>query len=60
MPLTSVKGKLCVSTPCSILYVDSLHVAWTLHQVPSKLLRFLICIELMVALAPPFHGLALH
>ncbi|RWW49369.1 hypothetical protein BHE74_00044482, partial [Ensete ventricosum] len=32
------------------LYVDSLHAAWTLHQVPPKLLRLLICIELMVVL----------
>ncbi|RWV79743.1 hypothetical protein BHE74_00013952 [Ensete ventricosum] len=39
MSLTSVQGKLCASTPFSIFYVDSLHVAWILHQVPPKLLR---------------------
>ncbi|RRT40468.1 hypothetical protein B296_00030674 [Ensete ventricosum] len=43
----------------SIFYVDSLHAAWILHQVPPKLLCLLICIELMVALIPTFHGLAL-
>ncbi|RZS06370.1 hypothetical protein BHM03_00037009 [Ensete ventricosum] len=52
MSLTSVQGKLCTSAPYSIFYVDSLHAAWTLHQVSPKLLRLLICIELMVALAP--------
>ncbi|RWW07381.1 hypothetical protein GW17_00029248 [Ensete ventricosum] len=51
MPLTSVQGKLCASAPCSIFYVDSLHVAWILHQVSPKLLRSSICIELIVALA---------
>ncbi|RRT35344.1 hypothetical protein B296_00050297 [Ensete ventricosum] len=51
MSLTSVKGKLCASAPCSILYVDSPHAAWTLRQVPPKWLRSSICIELMVALA---------
>ncbi|RWW77906.1 hypothetical protein BHE74_00013902 [Ensete ventricosum] len=50
--LTFVQGKLCASAPCSIFYVDSLHMAWTLHQVPPKLLRTLICIELMVVLVP--------
>ncbi|RZR88956.1 hypothetical protein BHM03_00016616 [Ensete ventricosum] len=50
-PLTSVQGKLCASAPCSIFYVDSLHTAWILHQVPPKLLRSSICIELIVALA---------
>ncbi|RRT39160.1 hypothetical protein B296_00042642 [Ensete ventricosum] len=34
MPLTSVQGKLHASASCSIFYVDSLHVAWILHQVP--------------------------
>ncbi|RWW65360.1 hypothetical protein BHE74_00027341 [Ensete ventricosum] len=60
--LTSVQGKLCASTPCSIFYVDSLHVTWVLHQVPPKLLCLSICIELMVALmltiprvSPPLH-----
>ncbi|RRT83062.1 hypothetical protein B296_00000527 [Ensete ventricosum] len=51
MPLTSVHGKLCVSAPCSIFYVDSLHAAWILHQVPPKSLCSLIYIELIVALA---------
>ncbi|RWW71797.1 hypothetical protein BHE74_00020443 [Ensete ventricosum] len=50
MSLTSVQGKLYASVPCSIFYVDSLHAAWILHQVPPKLRRFSICIELMVAL----------
>ncbi|RRT40767.1 hypothetical protein B296_00037509 [Ensete ventricosum] len=52
MSLTSVQGKLRAFALCSIFYVDSLHVAWSFHQVPPKLLRLLICIELMVALAP--------
>ncbi|RRT44114.1 hypothetical protein B296_00013594 [Ensete ventricosum] len=52
MSLTSVQGKLHTSAPCFIFYVNSLHVVWTLHQVSPKLLRLLICIELMVALAP--------
>ncbi|RWW50314.1 hypothetical protein BHE74_00043444 [Ensete ventricosum] len=52
MSLTSVQGKLRASTPCSIFYVDSLHVAWILHQVPLKLLGLSICIELIAALAP--------
>ncbi|RWW87802.1 hypothetical protein BHE74_00003356 [Ensete ventricosum] len=51
MPLTSVQGKLCASALCSIFYVDSLHAAWILHQVPPKSLRSSICIELIVALA---------
>ncbi|RRT36471.1 hypothetical protein B296_00018011 [Ensete ventricosum] len=50
MLLTSVQGKLRASTPCSIFYVDSLHVAWILHQVSPKLLRSSICIELIVAI----------
>ncbi|RWW87716.1 hypothetical protein BHE74_00003441 [Ensete ventricosum] len=52
MSLTSVQGKLRASAPCLIFYVDSLHAAWILHQVPPKLLRKSICNELMVALAP--------
>ncbi|RWW05701.1 hypothetical protein GW17_00031007 [Ensete ventricosum] len=52
MSLNSVKGKLCASAPCSIFYVDSLHAAWILHQVPPKLLCSSICIELMVTLTP--------
>ncbi|RRT83200.1 hypothetical protein B296_00010449 [Ensete ventricosum] len=44
MFLTSIQGKLCVSTPCFIFYVNSLHATWTLRQVPH--------IELMVALMP--------
>ncbi|RWV88817.1 hypothetical protein GW17_00049066 [Ensete ventricosum] len=51
MPLTSVQGKLRVSALCSIFYVDSLHAAWILHQVPPKSLHSSICIELIVALA---------
>ncbi|RRT37003.1 hypothetical protein B296_00038059 [Ensete ventricosum] len=51
MPLTSVQGKLCASAPCSIFYVNSIHTAWILHQVPPKLLRSSICIQLIVALA---------
>ncbi|RWW67146.1 hypothetical protein BHE74_00025430 [Ensete ventricosum] len=50
--LTSVQGKLCASALCFIFYVDSLHAAWALHQVPSKLLHPSIYMELMVALAP--------
>ncbi|RRT44863.1 hypothetical protein B296_00029261 [Ensete ventricosum] len=52
MSLTSVQGKLRVSTPCSIFYINFLHTAWILHQVPPKLLCPSICIELMVALVP--------
>ncbi|RWW06196.1 hypothetical protein GW17_00030492 [Ensete ventricosum] len=52
MSLTSVQGKLNASAPCSIFYVNSLHAAWILHQVPPKLLCLSVCIELMVALAP--------
>ncbi|RRT77223.1 hypothetical protein B296_00006184 [Ensete ventricosum] len=51
MPLTFVQGKHYVSAPYLIFYVDSLHAAWILHQVPLKLLRSSICIELMMALA---------
>ncbi|RWV79784.1 hypothetical protein GW17_00059029 [Ensete ventricosum] len=60
VPLTSVQGKLHASVPCSIFYVDSLHAAWTLHQVPPKLLRLSICIMLMVALMPTIPRLALR
>ncbi|RRT70670.1 hypothetical protein B296_00012349 [Ensete ventricosum] len=52
MSLTSVQGKLRAFTACFIFYVDSLYAAWVLHQVPPKLFRSLICIELMVAFAP--------
>ncbi|RWW20512.1 hypothetical protein BHE74_00032949 [Ensete ventricosum] len=52
MSLTTVQGKFCASAPCSIFYVDSIHAAWILHQVPPKLLHFSICIELIVAQAP--------
>ncbi|RWW05453.1 hypothetical protein BHE74_00039422 [Ensete ventricosum] len=52
MPLTSVQGKLRTFAPCFIFYVDSLHAAWILHQVPLKSLRSSICIELMMALVP--------
>ncbi|RWW00386.1 hypothetical protein GW17_00036650 [Ensete ventricosum] len=49
---TSLQGKLRASALCFIFYVDSLNAVWILHQVPPKLLRSLICIELMVALMP--------
>ncbi|RWW09907.1 hypothetical protein BHE74_00015825 [Ensete ventricosum] len=52
MSLTSVKGKLGASAPCSIFYVNSPYMAWTLRQVPPKWLRSSICIELIVALMP--------
>ncbi|RWW43367.1 hypothetical protein BHE74_00050985 [Ensete ventricosum] len=52
MSLTSVQEKLHVSASCSIFYVDSLHATLIFHQVPPKLLRPSICIELMVALTP--------
>ncbi|RRT56026.1 hypothetical protein B296_00027565 [Ensete ventricosum] len=55
MPLTSVQGKLRASAPYSIFYVDSLHVAWILYQVPPKSLCSSIYIELIVALAST-HG----
>ncbi|RWV95799.1 hypothetical protein GW17_00041530 [Ensete ventricosum] len=42
MSLTFVQGKLRASSLCSIFYVDSLHTAWILHQVPPKLLCSLI------------------
>ncbi|RRT53752.1 hypothetical protein B296_00026787 [Ensete ventricosum] len=52
MSLTPVQEKLRALAPCSIFYVDSLPMAWILHQVPPKLFRSSICIELMVALTP--------
>ncbi|RWW04272.1 hypothetical protein BHE74_00046315 [Ensete ventricosum] len=52
MFVISIQGKIRASAPCSIFYIDSLHVAWIIHQVPLKLLRSSICIELMVALTP--------
>ncbi|RWW24318.1 hypothetical protein BHE74_00019347 [Ensete ventricosum] len=52
MSLASIQGKLHASAPCFIFYIDSLHAVWILHQVPPKLLCYLICIELMVALVP--------
>ncbi|RWW10737.1 hypothetical protein GW17_00025704 [Ensete ventricosum] len=52
MSLTSVQAKLRASAPCSIFYVDSLYAASIPHQVPLKLLRSSIYIELMVAFAP--------
>ncbi|RWV79141.1 hypothetical protein GW17_00059774, partial [Ensete ventricosum] len=39
MSLISVQGKLYASAPCFLFYIDSLHAAWILHQVPPKLLR---------------------
>ncbi|RWW60025.1 hypothetical protein BHE74_00033007 [Ensete ventricosum] len=50
MPLTSIQGKFRASAPFSIFYVDSIHAAWILHQVPPKLLRSSIYIKLIVAL----------
>ncbi|RWV87943.1 hypothetical protein GW17_00050019 [Ensete ventricosum] len=50
--LTSIQGKLCASALCSIFYVNSLHVAWILYQIPPKLLHSSIYNELMVALIP--------
>ncbi|RWW08809.1 hypothetical protein GW17_00027730 [Ensete ventricosum] len=50
MLLTLVQGKFRASVSCFIFYVDSLHAAWILHQVPLKSLRSSICIELIVAL----------
>ncbi|RWV80097.1 hypothetical protein BHE74_00003571 [Ensete ventricosum] len=58
--LTSIQGKLYASAPYSIFYVDSFHAAWIVHQVLPKLLRSLICIELMVALTPTILRSALH
>ncbi|RWV84252.1 hypothetical protein GW17_00054044 [Ensete ventricosum] len=52
MSLTFVQEKLCASALYFIFYINSLHVTWILHQVPPKLLRSSICIELMVALTP--------
>ncbi|RRT75966.1 hypothetical protein B296_00018711 [Ensete ventricosum] len=52
MSLTFVQGKLHASAPCFIFYVDSLHTASILQQVPPELLCPSIFIELMVALAP--------
>ncbi|RWW07805.1 hypothetical protein BHE74_00014919 [Ensete ventricosum] len=52
MSLNSVQRKLYVFAPCFVFYVDSFHAAWTLHQVPPKLLCSSICIELKVALTP--------
>ncbi|RZS12415.1 hypothetical protein BHM03_00043918 [Ensete ventricosum] len=42
--------KLRASAPCFIFYVDSLHAAWILHQVPPKSLCSSIYIKLIVAL----------
>ncbi|RWV76932.1 hypothetical protein BHE74_00002929 [Ensete ventricosum] len=52
MSLTPVQGKLRASAPCFIFYKSSFPMAWILHQVPFKLFRSSICIELMVALTP--------
>ncbi|RWW47413.1 hypothetical protein BHE74_00046604 [Ensete ventricosum] len=51
MPLTYIQGKLHAVALYFIFYIDSLHATWILHQVPLKLLRSLICIELIVVLA---------
>ncbi|RWW32104.1 hypothetical protein BHE74_00011796 [Ensete ventricosum] len=58
--LTSVQVKLRASALYFIFYVNSFHAAWMLHQVPPKLLHPSFCIELMVALALPFHRSTLH
>ncbi|RWW62168.1 hypothetical protein BHE74_00030722 [Ensete ventricosum] len=52
MSLTSVHRKLRASTPCFILYIDSLHETWALHQILAKLFRSSVCIKLIVALTP--------
>ncbi|RWW62242.1 hypothetical protein BHE74_00030642 [Ensete ventricosum] len=52
MSLTSVQRKPRASALCSIFYINSLHIAWILHQVSPKLLYPSICIELVVALTP--------
>ncbi|RRT37422.1 hypothetical protein B296_00057224 [Ensete ventricosum] len=49
--LASAQRKLCASGLYSIFYVDSFYVAWTLDQVPLKLLCPSICIKLMLPLA---------
>ncbi|RZR76021.1 hypothetical protein BHM03_00000625 [Ensete ventricosum] len=59
MSLTSVQGKFCAFTLCSIFYVDSLHAAWALHEVPPKVFRPSIWIELMVAFAPTISQVSL-
>ncbi|RWV80109.1 hypothetical protein BHE74_00034250 [Ensete ventricosum] len=51
MSLTSLSKESFVLPLHVSIYVDSLHATWILHQVPPKLLRLSICIELMVALA---------
>ncbi|RRT81651.1 hypothetical protein B296_00002910 [Ensete ventricosum] len=51
MSLASVQVKFCASALCFIFYVNSLYVAWTLHQVPPKLFHLSMCIELMIAFA---------
>ncbi|RZS16984.1 hypothetical protein BHM03_00049066 [Ensete ventricosum] len=50
MSFTSIQGKLQAYVSYFILYVDSLHAAWVLHQVYLKLLSLLISIEMMVTL----------
>ncbi|RRT57068.1 hypothetical protein B296_00011749 [Ensete ventricosum] len=52
MSLTSVQGKFRASASCFNLLRHSFLVARILHQVPPKLLRLSIYIELMVALMP--------
>ncbi|RRT70174.1 hypothetical protein B296_00036711 [Ensete ventricosum] len=60
MPLTIIRRKFHAFTPCFIFYIDSIHVALTLHQVPPKLLRPSICIELIVASRLPFYRSSLY
>ncbi|RWW82282.1 hypothetical protein BHE74_00009260 [Ensete ventricosum] len=50
MSLSLSKESFMFLLHVSIFYIDSLHAAWILHQVPPKLCHFSICIELMVAL----------
>ncbi|RRT78207.1 hypothetical protein B296_00019162 [Ensete ventricosum] len=52
MSLASIQGKLHASAPCFIFYIDSLHAVWIFHKVSPTLLRYSICIKLMVALVP--------
>ncbi|RRT85294.1 hypothetical protein B296_00010588 [Ensete ventricosum] len=50
--LIYIQEKFHAFVPYFIFYVDSLHTTWALHQVPPKLFRLSICIELMVTLTP--------
>ncbi|RWV83756.1 hypothetical protein GW17_00054596 [Ensete ventricosum] len=52
MSLTFIHKKNCAFAPSFIFYVDSVHMAQALYQVPPKLFWPSICIKLIVALAP--------